>query len=150
MSFSNSEGRVALWPPNASTLDGAAVGIVRIANHGSSAVYNVAYKLKLHIGSQQGVGGVTDAVVDLPIFDLPTANSEAVFYFVDQSELGGIVELLTGAIGEVQGSTARQKIDLGVRVLTLFDKIPMFPPLIGYKWDQGKLINLRPRRVRAH
>ena len=131
LTFYNDKNRIGFWPTNVNRSDSASCGIVRIANHGNVSVFNIIYRFKIHVGAQRDPGGTTDDQIELPIFDLPISSPEKSFYLVDQSGLGGVVELLNGAVAEVQGSTKRERINLQVRIVTFFDRVPMFPPRLS-------------------
>jgi hypothetical protein len=147
MNFYNSDGKVYLWPTKETLFPPAGVGIVRFSNHGNASVFNMAYSFNIRIGAEKGPGGVTTAAVKLPIFDLPANGLPREFPIVDETGLGGIVDLTNQALAEVQGSTGRQKITLSIRVITFFDKIPMLP-FSTHKWDGDKILDPDMRPVK--
>jgi hypothetical protein len=137
--FYNERSTVHLWPTDKRIFPPDGVGTVKLINHGKVDVFNVLYKFNMRIGSQKGLGGITSVEMRLPLVDLPISSPRSV-YIVDQSGLGGIVDLSDQATGEIQGNRGRTQISLTVRAITFFDKLPMLP-LTQHHWDGDKLLD---------
>jgi hypothetical protein len=122
-----------------------AVGIVRLSNHGSVGAYNLAYSVSFSIGTQKGPGGISRASITLPLVDVPVSGPNPEFYIVNQSEDPALIELSRTAVVSVQGEKTRRTIELQVRELTFFDKIPM---LMGtqHRWNGDQIIGDSLRR----
>jgi|SRR5712692_10027411 len=128
MTFENSERKVAYWPKEKSGFPPQGVGIVKFANHGTVAVFNIVAAIGFDLGAQRSPGGVTTVQFRLPLIESLRPNDPPVqFYVVDESSLGGLVRLPETVVADVP-SAGRKNITIKPRNLTFLDNIPMLPP----------------------
>ena len=135
----NHGAKVWHWPTGKKVVFPDDVGRVELINQGNVEVFNVRYAFTLRMGSPQEAGGETSIPVYFPLADLP-AGIPKDLYIVDQSGLGGIVDLSNEATGQVQGSSKHIKIAVEVRSLTFFDKLPM-APITTHHWNGDEILD---------
>jgi hypothetical protein len=129
----------AHWPSPRNVFPPESFGELRLSNHGNISVFNVSYRFIISIGAKKDPGGIVDAMVILPLFDLPANGIPFVGYIVNQSSLPAMVHLSRDAVGEAQGSGSRQTFGLKPRDLTVFDKLPLLLES-AHKWSGDTIL----------
>jgi hypothetical protein len=128
LTVQNSERKVSYWPKEKMGFPPAGAGIIKVANHGTTTLFNVAAVVRFDVGAQKSPGGVSTIYFSLPLIEsLRPGDPPYKFYVVDGSSLGGLVFMPDTVVADVPAA-GRQTIRVATRKLTFMDNIPMLPP----------------------